>query len=293
MVMNININNLKIFISVADEKSITEAANNLYISQPAVSKAIKNLEDNLSIKLFQRDKRNGLLITDVGEKILLHARQMVNIENKIYQTAFRDNNFLGSKVKIGSIPIASTVILSKAISIFKQKYPFVSVELLEGSSDKVKKMVEDHIVDFGIGISPFNDLNYQVLFKDEMVGIISEEQETVDHIDLREDQNNLIFCKSGQEATINQLHKDFKIRFNESLIVQNADTVVNMVKNGVGKGVISKFVLSSVQNDLTTCTIYPPIKMEIGLIAHSFDDLTPVASEFVRVIYSVQNNFII
>ena len=287
--MVMSVNNLKIFISVADEKSITETAKNLYISQPAVSKAIKNLEDELSVKLFLRDKRNGLIITDVGEKILLLARQMVNLENKIYQTAFRDNNFLGSKVKIGSIPIASSVILSKAISIFKQKYPFVSIDLLEGSSNEVQKMIEEHVVDFGIAVSPFNDLEYQVLVKDKMVGIISEKTEAVDCIDLREEQSNLIFCKSGQEAAINQLRKDLRIRFNDSLIVQNAETVVNMVKNGIGKGVISEFVLSSVPNDLTTCTIYPPIKIEIGLIAHSFDDLSPVASEFVRVIYSVQN----
>ncbi|MDT8716962.1 LysR family transcriptional regulator [Clostridium sp. 19966] len=284
--MNININNLKIFISVADEKSITETANNLYISQPAVSKAIKNLEDELSVKLFKRDKRNGLIITDVGEKILLLARQMMNIENKIYQTAFRDNNFLGSKVKIGSIPIASAVILSKAIATFKQKYPFVIIELLEGSSNEVQKMVDEHVVDFGIGISPFNDLDYQVLVEDKMVGIIVEKKDAVS-IDLNEEQNNLIFCKSGQEAAINQLRKDHKISFNESLIVQNGETVVNMVKNGVGKGVISKFVLSSIPHDLAICDIYPPIKMEIGLIAHSFDDLTPVASEFIRIIYSV------
>ncbi|MDT8716963.1 LysR family transcriptional regulator [Clostridium sp. 19966] len=80
-----NINNLKIFISVADEKSITEAANNLYISQPAVSKAIKNLEDELTVKLFQRDKRNVLLITDVEEKILLLAQQMVMKTKSIRQ----------------------------------------------------------------------------------------------------------------------------------------------------------------------------------------------------------------
>jgi len=281
-----NINNLKIFISVADEKSITEAANKLYVSQPAISKAIKNLEDELSVKLFQRDKRNGLIITDVGEKILLLARQLVNLENKIYQTAFRDNNFLGSKLKIGSIVTASTVILSKALPIFRRKYPFVSVELLEGSSNEVQKMVEEHVVDFGIGISPFGDLDYQILIEDKMIGVIADEQ-THAIIDLKEEQSNLIICKSGQESVINQLNKDPKIRFNESLVVQNAETVVNMVNNGVGKGVISEFVLSSVTHDLTICDIYPQVRMQIGLIAHSFDDLTPVASEFIRIIHTV------
>ncbi|MCD7811294.1 MAG: LysR family transcriptional regulator [Ruminococcus sp.] len=61
-------NNLKVFVKVAENLSITETAKELYISQPAVSNAIKNLEKELSLKLFHRDKRVGLHLTDGGEK---------------------------------------------------------------------------------------------------------------------------------------------------------------------------------------------------------------------------------
>lgn len=65
--------NLRIFIRVAEKGSITETANELYISQPAVSKAIKILEDELNLKLFHRDKRKGLILTDIGHEILFIA----------------------------------------------------------------------------------------------------------------------------------------------------------------------------------------------------------------------------
>ena len=75
---------LRIFLSVAERGSITKTANELFISQPAVSKTIKSLEQKLSLKLFHRDKRHGLILTDAGEKILLLARQMEQLEQRMY-----------------------------------------------------------------------------------------------------------------------------------------------------------------------------------------------------------------
>lgn len=110
--------NLRIFIRVAEKGSITETANELYISQPAVSKAIKILEDELNLKLFHRDKRKGLILTDIGHEILILARQMEKTENRMYQAAFRSNNFIGGKVRIASMPILTSVILSEVFIAF-------------------------------------------------------------------------------------------------------------------------------------------------------------------------------
>ena len=60
--------NLRIFLEVANRRSITETANARYISQPAVSKAIQSLEKELSLKLFHRDKKNGMIPTEAGKK---------------------------------------------------------------------------------------------------------------------------------------------------------------------------------------------------------------------------------
>lgn len=57
-------NNLRIFLRVAEKGNITKIAGELYVSQPAVSKAIKNLEEKLQLKLFHRDKHRGLILTD-------------------------------------------------------------------------------------------------------------------------------------------------------------------------------------------------------------------------------------
>ena len=75
--------------------------------------AIKILEDELNLKLFHRDKRKGLILTDIGHEILIFVRQMEEMENRMYQAAFRSNNFIGDKVRIASMPILTSIILSE------------------------------------------------------------------------------------------------------------------------------------------------------------------------------------
>lgn len=66
--MNLNLNHLNVFVAAAEKMNITEAAKALFISQPAVSKTIKQLEDALQVRLFVRDKQKGIMLTDVGRR---------------------------------------------------------------------------------------------------------------------------------------------------------------------------------------------------------------------------------
>jgi len=283
--MNININNLKIFLEVAEKLNITEAAKALYISQPAVSKAVKNLETSLNIKLFIRDKHNGLLLTDVGKEILVLARQLKVIDNKIYQIASQENKLLSGKVKVGSFPAASTNLLPETIALYRSKYPLVSIELFEGTSNQIKEWVKDRTVDIGIVTSPFDDYEYEILVHDYMVAIISEHHSSrsKEEIDFEEYQNEIIFCKGGHETALFTILQEHNIPFKENLTVQTAETLVNMVKRNLGIGIISKFTLSSVPNNLIIKDIHPRISRDIGIVAHSFDEVTPAAKEFIHI----------
>ncbi len=273
---------LRIFLQVADKGSVTETANELYVSQPAVSKAIKNLEQKLNLKLFHRDKRRGLILTDAGERILLLARQMANLEAKIYQTAFRENNFLGGKLRIASVPIATTLILSKALRRYREKYPAVTVELNEGTPAEVQRLLENYAVDFAITYSPFGSFDSEVLIEDEMVGIGSDKNFVV----LCDGVKNLIFCRAGFEV----VRKIFSVDANKNLVVQNAETAVKLVEEGNGVGVISKLVLTTVGGRVTICNVKPSIKMQLGLAAQDLKNLSPLAAEFVRTIKEVNLN---
>lgn len=276
-------NNLRVFIQVAEKGSFTATADELYISQPAISRSIKTLENELKVKLFFRDKKNGLILTDAGEKILLIARQMADMENRIYQTAFRENNFLGGKVRIASMPILTSVILSKVFYQFQQKYPYVTLELVEGSSSEIRTAVEEHKVDFGFTSSPFGTLDNLVLLNDRMVAINKEDFKTEHAINLYDDSERYIFCHAGHETVLDEL-KTQRVKLEHSFTVQQAETVINLVKENNGIGILSELVLNATPNSLKRHPVEPSVQMDIGLVANDLSDLTPVATALIRMI---------
>lgn len=275
--------NLRIFIRVAEKGSITETANELYISQPAVSKAIKILEDELNLKLFHRDKRKGLILTDIGHEILILARQMEKTENRMYQAAFRSNNFIGGKVRIASMPILTSVILSEVFYRFHKLYPYVSLELIEGSSMDIRKAIEEHQVDLGIFSAPFDTLDYQLLFTDRMIAVGTSEMLTDPVLDLNIEPERFIFCQAGHETAM-ELLKAKNVKISQSFIVQQAESVIHLAEKGNGIGIISEFTVNNTPNKLSRCAIEPTIEIPIGLAANDLHDLTPVALELKRMI---------
>ena len=274
--------NLRIFLSVAETGSFTATAEEFFISQPAISRAIKSLEEELKVKLFDRDKRRGLILTDAGQKILPLARQMADVENRIYQTAFRENNFLGGRVRIASMPILSSMILSQVFHDFRERYPFVTLELMEGSTPEIRRAVEEHQVDLGFTASPFGDLDAEVVLQDRMVAI-SKEPLTDIPIDLRKGAERFILCRAGYETVLEELRPEH-IKLHDSFIVQQAETVIHFVQQENGIGVISEFVLEATPNTLKRFQISPEIRMDIGIVANDLKDLPPVAAELVHMI---------
>ena len=274
--------NLHIFLNVAEEASITEAANKLFISQPAVSKAVKLLEDELNLKLFHRDKRRGLILTDVGREILLLARQMADMENRIYQKAFRYNSFIGGKVKVASMPILTSVILAPTLYEYRTKYPHVAIEITEGSSMEIRKAVEEHEADFAVTSAPFGGLDYEILMEDRMIAV-SREPLSDTCVDINENAERLIFCKAGHETVMETL-KAYKIDISQSFIVQQAETVLRLANFKNGIGVLSELVTQNTPNNLLRYTVKPEVRIEIGIAANNLNDLTPAAAELKRMI---------
>ena len=201
---------------------------------------------------------------------------MADTENRIYQSAFRENNFLGGKVRIASMPILTSVILSRVFYAFKKKYPYVSLELMEGSSMEIRKAVEEHQVDFGFTSSPFGNLDRKVLLTDHMVAVSPQKLSSKVPIDISSDSEKYILCQAGHETVLEELRHG-KIRLEQSFIVQQAETVINLVKEGNGIGIISELVLNSTPNELYRHSIKPEVNMDLGIIANDLNDLTPVA----------------
>lgn len=127
----------RIFTIVANEKNLTKASNILHISQPAVTKHIKKLENELKVKLFKRSN-HGMSLTENGEKLYMQIKDSVNILNKaeLLFNESRDIN-LGSHINMLSR------MFSNAISQYYREVPQSTINVINDSFDNMLLMLEN------------------------------------------------------------------------------------------------------------------------------------------------------
>ena len=131
----------RIFVAVADEENITRASEKLNISQPAITKQIKNLENQLSIKLFER-KSKGVALTNEGRKIYEKLKGPIEELNRIDAQIGKDKI-----INIGTHNHMGGLIFGKAINQYTLKYPNVTLNLVCEEMDALLKKLKNKEID--------------------------------------------------------------------------------------------------------------------------------------------------
>lgn len=168
----ITITQLQVLVKAIDTGSFTKASHVLNMTQPAVSHAISNLEADLGVKLLLRDRKRGLLLTDIGERILVHIRAVLNHIEKVEQEVAAEKGFEVGTIRIGSFPSASTKFLPGIIKVFKQKYPSLQLIVHEGTLDEIKSWLKSKAIDIGFIVLPSTSMDIVPIAKDEMVVLV-------------------------------------------------------------------------------------------------------------------------
>lgn len=146
---------------------------------------------------------------------------------------------------------------------------------------EIRRAVAEHQADFGFTSSPFDDLDNHVVLKDHIIAISSEED--TEPVSLWDTTEPYILCHAAQETILEKL-KGQKISLSHFFNVQEAETVIHLVSQKNGIGIISEFTLDATPNSLKKLSLIPPVEIEIGLIATDLNDLTPVASALAGMI---------
>ena len=276
--------NLELFIKVAEYGSITKVAKAFYITQPAVSNALLKLEDELGVKLFFRDKRSGLILTDVGKQILTYAKQMEDIDNRIYQSAYKEKNIMGGRVRIAVLTSLVATILSKALKEYRSLYPEIDIEIKEGTPNDIFKMVEEYSVDFAVSCSPFGKFHAVPLIHDRIMAMFPSRFEEKSTVTLNNPPDTLIINRPAYETILEHTAPKNAVKFDKVILVQNAETAIHMVNDEIGVGIISEYTLNTLAPRCPQYPVKPDISFDIDLFANDLNDLTPAAAEFVRII---------
>ena len=168
-------NLLKVFVAVAQEKSVTLGAKKLGFAQSNVTSRIKQLEKNVEFKLFHRVPK-GVVLTQEGEKLYKHA---VKIVRKVEDAILDMKNIKEQqKLNVGSTDCNAAVRISSFLMKLHEDYPHIQLELLTGTTRDVIKLLLDYKVDIAfISGEPKND-EIMVLKKyEEEIAILEPQNE--------------------------------------------------------------------------------------------------------------------
>lgn len=161
---------LKVFIAAARTLSFTRAAEQLYISQPAVSKHVGELESRYKVQLFTR-RGSRLELTDAGRTMLEAAGRLLDDYRRLEYEMSLCADQTGGELRLGASTTIAQYLLPPILARFAARFPQVRVSLLSGNSGQVEQALGDHAIDLGLveSVSRRQGLHYTLFRADELV----------------------------------------------------------------------------------------------------------------------------
>ena len=169
----LKISQLRILVEVANYRNFSEAALHLEISQSAVSHAIATLEAELGVILFNRG-RNGADITPVGEQLVLPAKEILNLLQKMATEANRAKGLKGGNVRLVAFRSAATHILPALIAQFRRQFPLIKVSVTDIEEHfEIENILRSGQADIGIVDVPCSqEIETWEIYHDEYVVLL-------------------------------------------------------------------------------------------------------------------------
>jgi DNA-binding transcriptional LysR family regulator len=166
---------LRYFVAVAEELSFNRAALRLRISQPPLSNQIKQLEEELGVRLFERSSR-GVRMTEAGEALLDEARRIFVQLEQTTRVVQRVGHGEVGRLTLGFVPSASNEMLPSILRTFRHRYPEVELFLREMRPDRVVQRLHDQQIDAGFLYLPLDDasLNVECVSREPLVLALPE-----------------------------------------------------------------------------------------------------------------------
>lgn len=164
---------LKVFLSVAKNLSFTKASQELFVSQPAITKHIQELETCYQARLFDR-QGNKISLTEAGKLLQEHSEKILEDYKRLeYEMHLLHNEYIGD-LKLGASTTIAQYVLPPLLANFIAKFPQVNLSLLNGNSREIEAALQEHRIDLGLveGISRLPNLKYTTFLQDELVAVV-------------------------------------------------------------------------------------------------------------------------
>jgi len=291
--MRINLNQLRAFFLAARERSITKAAESLYVTQPAVTMQIKSLEQDLEVKLFRKYGKN-LELTEAGSVLFGYAEKIFEIVEEMEYVLKGHAASTHGSLTIGTTRSFARHLMPGLLSRFQKRYPKVKVILKVGSSQEIVDGVLDFVYDVGtIGRVPYKSrLNVIPYSKEEFCLVVSPQHRfaTCEDVSIRKLEKEPIIIReegSGSRYAILSLLTSHGVK--PSVLMEAGS--VEFIKEYIMKGQGISFLYKPEIRLEATLGLLKPVAVKEGPIFVQTDtvfpkgaDLSPPVKAFLQLI---------
>lgn len=201
---------LRVFITAAKTLNFTKCAEQLFISQPAVSKHIGELESRYKVQLFERSG-SRLALTEAGRVMLEHAERIADGYRRLQYEMDLFTDRLGGELKVGASTTIAQYVLPQVLARFTARFPEVKVSLASGNSEQVEAALARHDTDLGLVESSARHpgFHYEPFIPDELVLIASTKGRygRCDQVTLAELQTVPLVLRESGSGTLEVISK--------------------------------------------------------------------------------------
>lgn len=283
---------LKIFHTVARLLNFTKAAEELHMTQPAVTFQIRQLEDQFNTRLFDRT-HNKVTLTDVGKQVFMYADRILKLYADMTRSVTDMTGEVSGGVTLGASTTVAEYMLPLLIGEFKAKFPEVMISLSESNTDNIVAMVESNEIDIGIveGSVTNKNLIVEQCHTDDLVVIMPNnhplaEQDSVSVKDLVEHPFISRESGSGTQETIQnyvEVHGDHDI-LNIVFELSSPEAIKGAVEAGMGLSIVSRATINKELklSTLTAVELSPSLQRPFSIVRQRYKFKSRAADELLK-----------
>jgi len=283
---------VRAFLAVVEANSFAEACEALNISQPALSIAIKNLEETVGGKLLARSTRT-LALTPEGEQFLPVAKRLMADFDDAFIELHELFSLQRGNLSLAAMPSFASTHLPQHLLSFNKKHPAIKVKIHDVIAEDAVEMVQAGKVEFAISFDPdiTNDLNFETLFSDEFVAIFPKNHDLMKVNKMKWEhlvKHPFITLQrpSSIRLLMDKMLAEQGIFLNVAFETNQLATVVQMVATELGVSAIPSLYKQQMQSldvefrELTA----PTISRRVGIITRRRYPLSKTAQAFIEVL---------
>lgn len=283
--MESNIQKYLAFVKTAEYSSFTKAGKFLSYSQSAISRMIKDLEEDWNVSLLDRDKA-GVRLTSDGTKLLPYVKSVCEEYQKLQMQIDDMNGLQSGMIRIGTFSSVANHWLPNIIKKFQQDFPNIEFELLLGDYNEIETWLLEGRVDCSFQLLPTNpELETIVLEKDPLLAILPEGHPLAayEKVPLTElCKEPFILMEKGKKAEIAKIFERSCLTPNVRFTTWDDYAIMSMVESGLGVSILPQLMLKRVPYHIVVKELDVPALREIGFSVKSREHASLAVKRFME-----------